>query len=86
MIRTAMMLRAGQVRVDDLIGPYRWPIHDRAARAVADRIELGGWTDALAWADLTGDAGLVAFRAVYGNRSRRSVADWGWADRQGRLL
>lgn len=79
-----MMLSTGQVGVDDVVGPYRWQVHDRAARAVADRIELGGWADALAWADLAGGTELVAFRAVHGNRPR-SCADWGWADGQGSL-
>lgn len=79
------MIRTGGVRVPDVIGKYRWAVHDRTARLLADRVELGDWADALVWADLVGeDARLRAFRAAVGNRPA-SVADWSWTDEQGRL-
>ena len=70
MTRTAMLDLDG-VRVPDVIGAYRWPVHDSAARAVADYVHLGGWCDGLAWAELVGDeARIDLHRALYGNRPR----------------
>ncbi len=64
-------LRFEGLLVPDVIGTYRWPVHDAAARAVADTVHLGGWCDRLAFAELSTEPARIALhRTLYGNRAR----------------
>lgn len=51
----AQMLRWSGIGVpDDVRSAGVVREYERIQRALADRIELGGWADALAWADVVG--------------------------------